>query len=196
MSRLTLLLALALAVYPAAAARADTQADDQELATDGESWFVVPGKCHALAAVPLDSPTYWNARMSLAACVLDLPPVHITDADSIDGALRDLAVGAMPALVVYEDLVASAPQPVRFRAAYHVALVVGAIMTRARGGLPADAPPALREVLEDHLVETTTMVRTVVESLDEVAAREPATVADPVNRAIAKTVHAQVLTWR
>lgn len=157
----------------------------------GDLAFQVPAACRAYDEVPARDPRYWDARVSLGACIVVFDDTTaITDAASIKRTLAGLAAHATPALMIYQDVIEHAPDDARYRAAYHVGLVMAAFITRARAALPRDASPKLRAALETQLVEPSRMVREVFAELDRAATDGKVSVADPVNHAMAAAAHA------
>jgi hypothetical protein len=92
----------------------------------------VPDACRPFLAVPPDSDATWNQVLSLAGCLRDGSVVRITDSESLDGALDELAYPDETSIAMYMWAFQNGPDRVRMRASYEIGATLTQLVVRAR----------------------------------------------------------------
>ena len=164
---------------------------------DDEPVILIPAECmqYRTAAETGAGDAMWTSMLSLAGCVQDASLYRVGDVELVPVMVDEMETAVAPSFRVYLGVLEHAPEHLRLRAAYALALGEVALMTRARTSLQE---PALRANLEQLLDPHAQLAFVVFSAIDEVARDAPESVTDPVDREIIRSSrqHAAALRGR
>ena len=150
----------------------------------------LPPECRAYLAMPADvrDDTYaWNQALSLAGCLEDSWVPRVYAASELQPMLDELAHRIAPAMLIYIYALEHGPGPVQLRAAYHIAMVHVALITRARAAL---VDPALDVQLEPLLATPIRTARLSLMVIERAVQEEPDLAPDVVTREMVRSARA------
>jgi hypothetical protein len=168
-----------------------------------------PAKCARYWPIPggIASPAAWNQALSFAACVQDTTVARVDDVDRLPDVVDQLEIASAPALQVYLTVIEDAPDPVKVRAALHIAMAQVALITRARSSIIA--PPDLatnrasylhyRELharLEPWLERPARFAYRLITAIDREVTLDPSLAPDVVTRKMLSSARDQAVLLR
>jgi hypothetical protein len=142
---------------------------------------ILPIECMDFWSVPggPQSPAAWNAMLSFAACIQDASVYRVERAELLPGFVDQLQAALAPSIQFYVVAIKEAPEHVKLRAAYAIALGQVAMMTRARASL---AIPQLRDQLEQLLDPHAKLAYLIFAGIDQAATADPELDSDAARR--------------
>jgi hypothetical protein len=170
---------------------------------------LVPARCARYWSIPggITSPATWNQALSFAACVQDATVARVDDVDQLPDLVDQLEMASTPALQVYLAVIEDAPDPVKVRAALHIAMAQVALITRARSSIVA--PPDLatnrasyvhyRELharLEPWLEQPARFAHQLITVVDREVTLDPALAPDAVTQKMVASAREQAVLLR
>ena len=158
----------------------------------GAPIVVVPGECTRFWQIPggTSSPAVWDQLLSFASCIQDTSVDRVDRAEELPGFVDELQGSLQPTIQLYMVAINEAPDHIKLRAAYAIAMGQLALITRARASL---ANPALREQLEALLDRHAELAYMVFTTIDGAALEDPLRAQNPVDEYIFRSSHQQVL---
>ncbi len=169
----------------------------------------VPAKCARYWSIPggIASPAAWNQALSFAACLQDATVERVDDVDRLPDLVDQLETASKPALQVYLTVIEDAPDPVKVRAALHIAMAQVALITRARSSIVP--PPDLatnrasylhyRELharLEPWLERPASFAYKLITAIDHEVTVDPSLAPDVVTRKLVSLAREQAVLLR
>ena len=168
------------------AARAQGASAVNDDTAEGEQAILIPTECLQFRAAAENGAdeALWDAMLSFAACVQDASIYSVDSVEMLPVLVDKLEEAGTPSFQFSVGVLEHAPEHVKVRAAYALALGEVALMTRARMSLET---PELRGQLEQLLDTHAQLAYVIFSAIDEVAQEAPETATDPVNQAIVRS---------
>ena len=179
---------LALLATSASPSHADDRNADSQL-------VMIPNQCLQYRSPPASEPeeAVWDRMISFASCIQDASIYSVTRAAMVPALVEKMEEAIMPSFQFYVGVLEHAPEHIKVRAAYALALGEVALITRARMSVQA---PRLRKELEPLLDPHAQLAYVIFSAIDQVAREDPSAATDPVNRAIVRSSRQQAAALR
>ncbi|MEO8701470.1 MAG: hypothetical protein ABI867_15595 [Kofleriaceae bacterium] len=129
----------------------------------------------------------WSALLSFATCIQDASVPHVESVEQLEPMLAELDASLAGPLRLYATAVDRAPDPIKVRAAYFIAVAHVSILVRARMALGDHSTPMLRFRLEGLLQRPGRTAWILFDAIDRVVLEDPARAPDAVTRAMVRS---------